>query len=230
MSKKTILLLPLLLVFMQFNPARNVEAADLELTGSLNGYYYSAEDIYTQGATTVEQGSSVTLSTPNTVTINPGFHVVLSGTLSINRGDTDSDGLLDFWEMLYFGNLVQGPDDDPDSDGLTNLEEFQLGTNPSNPDTDNDEMPDGWEKASGTNPIVYDRNDDLDADLYSNYIEYILDTDPGNGGSSPVPGCHHKYDDKGRLINSLALKNHQIDYEIKYTYDMTGNRSSRIIR
>jgi len=205
------------------------KADDLMLTGSLNGYYYSAEDIYTQGTTIVDEGSYVTLSTPKTVTINPGFRVVLGGILSIKE-DTDGDGLLDAWEMLYFGNLGQGPDADSDSDGLTNLEEFQLGTNPSDPDTDNDGMPDSWETASGTNPTVYDRNDDLDGDLYSNYIEYALDTDPNNGSSSPIPGCHHKYDDKGRLVNSVALENYQIEYEIEYTYDLTGNRSSKIIR
>ncbi|PYL00591.1 MAG: hypothetical protein DME19_04540, partial [Verrucomicrobia bacterium] len=33
--------------------------------------------------------------------------------------------------------------EDPDGDGLTNLQEFQRGTNPRNPDTDGDGVPDG---------------------------------------------------------------------------------------
>lgn len=45
--------------------------------------------------------------------------------------DTDHDGLDDDWERTQFGNLAQGPRDDPDRDGLNNLREFLLGTNPS---------------------------------------------------------------------------------------------------
>ena len=45
--------------------------------------------------------------------------------------DTDGDGLPDSWEMKYFGNLDQGPNDDPDGDGKTNLQEYQDGTDPT---------------------------------------------------------------------------------------------------
>jgi len=45
--------------------------------------------------------------------------------------DMDQDGLPDNWELFYFGNLDQGPDDDPDFDNLTNLQEYQGGTNPT---------------------------------------------------------------------------------------------------
>ncbi|MCF6239491.1 MAG: hypothetical protein L3J79_11900, partial [Candidatus Marinimicrobia bacterium] len=47
--------------------------------------------------------------------------------------DTDGDGLPDGWEVIYsFNPLVAGSDatDDPDSDGGTNLEEYQDGTDP----------------------------------------------------------------------------------------------------
>src|SRR5262249_9001801 len=42
---------------------------------------------------------------------------------------------------------------DPDGDGLTNLQEYQHGTDPNNPDTDGDGIPDGMEVAQGTNPL-----------------------------------------------------------------------------
>ncbi|WP_167320865.1 right-handed parallel beta-helix repeat-containing protein [Desulfosudis oleivorans] len=45
--------------------------------------------------------------------------------------DIDEDGLSDAWEMTWFGSLEYGPNDDPDNDGLTNLEEYNLGTNPN---------------------------------------------------------------------------------------------------
>ncbi len=48
--------------------------------------------------------------------------------------DSDGDGLPDTWEMAYFGNLDQWPDGDYDGDGLTNLEEFQLGKDPTRSD------------------------------------------------------------------------------------------------
>ena len=40
--------------------------------------------------------------------------------------DTDRDGMPDWWEILYFGDLSQGPYDDFDGDGLLNIEEYHL--------------------------------------------------------------------------------------------------------
>jgi streptogramin lyase len=46
--------------------------------------------------------------------------------------DIDKDGLPDDWETHYFGDLQQGADDDYDGDGVSNLEEYQVSTNPTN--------------------------------------------------------------------------------------------------
>ncbi|MBE0502418.1 MAG: hypothetical protein IBX47_13390, partial [Desulfuromonadales bacterium] len=59
--------------------------------------------------------------------------------------DTDNDGIPDDWE-LFWGFNPNDPADaasDPDSDGLTNLQEFLAGTDPFNPDSDSDGIPDG---------------------------------------------------------------------------------------
>jgi hypothetical protein len=46
--------------------------------------------------------------------------------------DSDSDQLHDLWEQLYFGSVfTNGPDDDPDHDGLSNYYEFATGTDPT---------------------------------------------------------------------------------------------------
>ncbi|MDP2898564.1 MAG: right-handed parallel beta-helix repeat-containing protein, partial [bacterium] len=45
--------------------------------------------------------------------------------------DSDADGLPDDWEIEFIGDLAQGPDDDPDEDGLSNLEEYRPGTDPT---------------------------------------------------------------------------------------------------
>jgi hypothetical protein len=47
-----------------------------------------------------------------------------------NNDDTDGDGLPDWWELLYFGNLNQDPSGDGDGDGLTNQQEYRQGRNP----------------------------------------------------------------------------------------------------
>lgn len=54
-----------------------------------------------------------------------------AGAAGKNAADVDSDGLPDSWERQFFGNLTQTATDDFDSDGLSNLEEYQLGTNPT---------------------------------------------------------------------------------------------------
>jgi hypothetical protein len=90
--------------------------------------------------------------------------------------DSDSDGLPDSWEYDYFGNLSQSGTDDPDEDGLTNLEEYQAGTDPTNPDTDGDGLSDGDEvNIYGTDPT----NPDTDGDGLSDGEEVnIYGTDP----------------------------------------------------
>ena len=45
--------------------------------------------------------------------------------------DSDEDGISDEWELAYFGNTSVRAEDDPDGDGMDNLDEFSAGTNPS---------------------------------------------------------------------------------------------------
>ncbi|MDB4701423.1 hypothetical protein OAF12_06865, partial [Akkermansiaceae bacterium] len=45
----------------------------------------------------------------------------------ITESDSDFDGLPDFWETRFFGDLSQGSADNDDNDGLTNLEELFAG-------------------------------------------------------------------------------------------------------
>lgn len=66
-------------------------------------------------------------------------------TTDPNREDSDDDGIWDGWEVVYGLNPTDVLDggDDADGDGLTNLEEFELGTNPLGKDTDGDGVADG---------------------------------------------------------------------------------------
>lgn len=45
--------------------------------------------------------------------------------------DSDTDGLLDAWELTHFGNLTHDGNDDPDGDGEDNAFEQLAGTVPS---------------------------------------------------------------------------------------------------
>lgn len=80
---------------------------------------------------------------------------IARGTDPLVDPDTDGDGLLDRYERAVGLNPFFAGDAqlDQDRDGLTALQEFQLGTNPFDADTDNDGVNDGDEVAAGTNPL-----------------------------------------------------------------------------
>lgn len=68
--------------------------------------------------------------------------------------DADRDGLPDTFETKHFHTTNVFPGADPDADGCDNLCEASHGTDPTDPDTDDDGKNDGQEIAEGTNPQV----------------------------------------------------------------------------
>ena len=68
--------------------------------------------------------------------------------------DDDNDGLPDIWEQIHKLNPYDAIDAtlDSDGDGLTNLQEYKVGTDPNNADTDGDDIDDGTEVANDTDP------------------------------------------------------------------------------
>ncbi|MBW1691920.1 MAG: right-handed parallel beta-helix repeat-containing protein, partial [Deltaproteobacteria bacterium] len=105
--------------------------------------------------------------------------------------DSDSDGMDDHWEIIYFGDISHDGTADGDSDGLTDLQEYQNSTDPNNSDSDNDGYYDGEEVSLGTDPA-----DDTD---YPSYTpdSYYVDISTGNdvtgkgSASNPWKTLHH---------------------------------------
>ena len=116
--------------------------------------------------------------------------------------DSDGDGLPDWWETRWGLNPgsdrdADGPDGDPDHDGLSNWAEWLAGTSPLQYDTDGngtgdydsnaggasygslymdgDKIPDTWELLypSAMSPLRYDDNVDPDGDGWDNLSEYL---------------------------------------------------------
>lgn len=124
--------------------------------------------------------------------------------------DTDADGLYDGWELAHGldPNNANDAGQDNDDDGLSNLEEYQHGTdladsdsdddaasdsveitagsNPLDADTDDDAMPDGWELQYGLDANNNDAAVDTDGDGVSNLDEYAFGSIPNDAHSFPA--------------------------------------------
>lgn len=126
----------------------------------------------TSDVTKFTSGTNYATSNPAVATVSPDGLVtaVSSGTsiisamnegalgviaINVVLGGASHGGIPDDWAIAHGldPNDPAMPFEDPDHDGLTNLQEFQKGTDPHNADTDGDGIPDGLEVAEGTDPL-----------------------------------------------------------------------------
>lgn len=123
--------------------------------------------------------------------------------------DADADGIPDAYEDAR-PNILNRNDpadagENPDNDGLTNLREYQLGTDPEDADTDNDGLNDGPEvDQHGSSPLLADTDSDRLSDLaevtihltdpddpdsdddnFSDYYEISTGSSPTNSADTP---------------------------------------------
>jgi len=127
--------------------------------------------------------------------------------------DTDGDGFKDGQEVVngydpllpgnahLFGSSTAQNNNQPepminpltldsDKDGLTDVEERQLGTNSNGSDTDGDGLSDYQEvKIYKTNPL----NPDTDGDTYTDGAEVLAGYDPNKPGNARLPASFPAY-------------------------------------
>ena len=137
---------------------------------------------------TVDANGLIIAVSSGTVIISASNEQVLSSmTLTVSLGgDSDGDGIPDDWEIANGLNPNNPIDalEDPDLDGLTSKEEFELGTDMFSADSDGDGINDGEEIVAGddgfvTNPLLADS----DGDGIQDGLEVTTGSDPNNSAS-----------------------------------------------
>jgi hypothetical protein len=150
--------------------------------------------------------------TLNNITDEAG-NPVTPNTVKIN--DDNNNAMADDWETLYG---VYDPNADPDEDGLNNLTEYNHLTNPTNPDTDMDELPDNWEITYGLNPNdntgINGKDGDFDDDGWTNYEEFTGGYNPADS-SSPQPTAP-------TIKTAIPHQNAGIDPDVTFVPDISS--------
>lgn len=139
--------------------------------------------------------------------------------------DDDNDGVPDDFEVGHpcLNSLVPDANADPDADGLTNIQEYGIGADPCDPDTDGDGLVDGVEtdtsiyvspSDTGTDPLDPDSDRDLAypgvrGDGCGDGKELLLlpttnPTDPWDFFSVPVPALFAPGDPTTRFRDSVV--------------------------
>ena len=129
--------------------------------------------------------------------------------------DLDLDGLDDVWESGY-SCVLSGTADgsaDPDSDTLTNLQEYGYGTDPCSNDTDGDGLTDNWEVTyTCVSATVSDASLDADSDGLTATQEKAYGTSPCSSDTDS-DGLDDKWEAVTYVCMDPALSDASTDYD-----------------
>jgi fibronectin type 3 domain-containing protein len=128
------------------NASPSANQVSLSWSGTAGASYYRVKRSTTSGGpySTVASPSATSYADSGLST-GVTYHYVISavngsglegpnsGQISVTtvNNDSDGDGLPDTWEQQYFGTLSHNGSGDYDGDGVSNLQEYQSGTNPA---------------------------------------------------------------------------------------------------
>jgi hypothetical protein len=130
--------LPLAPTIYALSPNLGPTGTSVTITGANLGSMQGSSSVTFNGlsaailswsATTVMAVVPAATTGPVVVTVNGASS--LGVTFTVGPTDSDNDGLPDAWELQYFGNLSQGANGDTDGDGVTNIQEFRQGRDPT---------------------------------------------------------------------------------------------------
>jgi len=160
-------------------------------------------------------------STTETAAIEIDYIAFKSGVHAPD--DNDEDGVPDSWELNYFNNTLFDESADPDDDGLTNLEEFNLRTDPTSQDSDNDGLND---KIEYTVHLTDPANPDSDQDGLSDAEEIngqvptnpLLSDSDGDGINDPEELVKYNTNPNDRDTDKDGAND---KYELEKGYDPT---------
>lgn len=148
-----------------------------------------------------------------------------------DKTDTDGDRLPNGYEIITLHTALSLTDTDNngitddmadiDSDGLTNYEEYVLGTDPYSTDTDGDGLSDGDEvNVYNTDPLNPDSDNDTVID--SDEINFGLDpTDPTDGGTMFEQALSE---------SDLSVNKYNNEFQISLSFNASNNVKRYIIQ
>jgi len=159
--------------------AAYADGSTLDVTAAATGTNYSSTNA---AVASISASGLVIAHSSGTVLITARKDEVVATKQFIVTvaGDSDGDGLPDDYEIANGLNPNDPIDaqEDQDNDGLTALQEYKLGTNPRNADTDGDGISDG-DEVSGklgfkTDPLKAD----TDGDGLNDRVELLAGSNP----------------------------------------------------
>ena len=149
-----------------------------------------------------------------------------------NKIDTDDDGLTDYQELNITGTdptdydsvekRISDADADSDGDGVSNLEEIELGTDPQVLDSDDDGLTDGEEVNTYlTDPLL----EDTDGDGLTDGFEVRYGLDPLSPYTNGIADAEHKIEQTISADSPVLSEVNTSDspYEMSVTITTNGD-------